>query len=81
MNSRLFLLLPLLSLLAACGMKGALERPSGPVPPSLYKRVFGAKAAPEQKTDAPVPEIPTDASAQDNPTDIPIENISEGNEP
>ncbi|MCL2020602.1 MAG: hypothetical protein FWG81_00475 [Betaproteobacteria bacterium] len=52
MKLRLFLLLPFLSMTAACGMKGALEKPSGPVPPHLYDRVFGAKQDSEQKTDA-----------------------------
>jgi len=47
MKLRLFLLLPLLGMTVSCGMKGALEKPSGAVPPPLYDRVFGAKQNPE----------------------------------
>ncbi|MCL2075140.1 MAG: lipoprotein [Betaproteobacteria bacterium] len=51
MNLRLLLILPLV--LAACGMKGALERPSGPVPPPLYDQIFGDKGHLEEEGNEP----------------------------
>ncbi|MDR2366460.1 MAG: hypothetical protein LBD68_11525 [Zoogloeaceae bacterium] len=49
---RCFLLLLATCLLNACGIKGALEKPANPPPPSLYERIFGEQA-PERASDAP----------------------------
>ncbi|MDR0735358.1 MAG: lipoprotein [Zoogloeaceae bacterium] len=38
--------------LGACGIKGSLEKPADPAPPSLYERAFGKKT-PQTASDAP----------------------------
>ncbi|MDR2625960.1 MAG: lipoprotein [Zoogloeaceae bacterium] len=54
---RCFLLLTVF-VLGACGIKGSLEKPADPAPPSLYERAFGKKTppnavdAPEERGDA-----------------------------
>ncbi|MDR0673690.1 MAG: lipoprotein [Zoogloeaceae bacterium] len=54
-----FLLLAVF-VLGACGTKGALEKPAGPPPPSLYERAFG-KAVPPPVIDAPDDDVPEES--------------------
>ncbi|MDR3157854.1 MAG: lipoprotein [Zoogloeaceae bacterium] len=41
-----FLLLTAFTL-GACGIKGSLEKPADPAPPSLHERAFGKKTPPK----------------------------------
>ncbi|MDR3055272.1 MAG: hypothetical protein LBU53_07710 [Zoogloeaceae bacterium] len=58
---RLFIALAIALTASACGIRGSLEKPAGPVPPSLYDRAFG------QGSDQP--QQPDDANTAANPAE------------
>jgi predicted small lipoprotein YifL len=65
---RLFIALAITLTVSACGIRGSLEKPTSPVPPSLYERAFGQQDS-QNATSAPLQQDgkqPDDANTAEN---------------
>ncbi|MDR1889761.1 MAG: hypothetical protein LBQ81_10345 [Zoogloeaceae bacterium] len=60
---RPFIALAIILAISACGIRGSLEKPAGPVPPSLYERVFSQDANIPSRQDGKQPD---DANTAEN---------------